>query len=289
MFKIQDGREHFWQWDLNRKLIVEDKTIKEVHFSNMLMNTALTRKVLNGAVDVPNVILQDNCDLLVYGYDSEATRHEATFEVKKRSKPTNYVYNDEEIKVWEDLYVKINQIETNGVSEEALAGAISKYMNDNPPQVDFAGYATEEYVDDAIAAIDIPEVDLSDYAKKSEIPNIDLTPYATKAYVGEEIAKAQLNENEVDLSDYATINYVNNSLKGYARIADIPSTTGFATETYVNDKIAAIPKTDLTNYYTKTEVGDMIPDVSAYQTADQVNSAITNALNAIGVAEEGAY
>ena len=34
MFSIQDGREHFWQWDSNRKLIVEDSSISEVHFSN---------------------------------------------------------------------------------------------------------------------------------------------------------------------------------------------------------------------------------------------------------------
>ena len=34
MFKILDGREYFYQWDLNQKLIVEDDSINEVHFSN---------------------------------------------------------------------------------------------------------------------------------------------------------------------------------------------------------------------------------------------------------------
>ena len=32
MFKIYDGREQFYQWDLDRKLIVEDAAITEVHF-----------------------------------------------------------------------------------------------------------------------------------------------------------------------------------------------------------------------------------------------------------------
>ena len=43
---------------------------------------------------------------------------------------------------------------------------------------------------------------------------------------------------------------------------------------------------DYINAFAKTED---IPDVSAFQTEAQVNTLISNALNAIGVAEEGAY
>lgn len=35
------------------------------------------------------------------------------------------------------------------------------------------GLATEDYVDNAVSNIEIPEVDLKDYAKKSEIPSLD--------------------------------------------------------------------------------------------------------------------
>ena len=41
MFKIYDGRKHFFQWDLDRQLIVEDATIKEVHFCNCMDEQAL--------------------------------------------------------------------------------------------------------------------------------------------------------------------------------------------------------------------------------------------------------
>ena len=34
MFAIADGREHFYQWDLNRRVVVDDPTITEVHFCN---------------------------------------------------------------------------------------------------------------------------------------------------------------------------------------------------------------------------------------------------------------
>ena len=94
---------------------------------------------------------------------------------------------------------------------------------------------------------------------------------------------------------------------------DIPSTSGLATEKFVNDKvqglastdyvdqaIADIPQPDLSNYYTKTEVDNLIPSTTGfitiddvkeqgYQTAAQVNTAISNALDAIGVAEGRTY
>lgn len=46
-----------------------------------------------------------------------------------------------------------------------------------------------------------------------------------------------------------------------------------------------IPMPDLSDY----AKADEIPDVSGFQTAEQVETAISNALSAIGVAEEGAY
>jgi len=65
----------------------------------------------------------------------------------------------------------------------------------------------------------------------------------------------------------------------------IPSIEGLATVIYVDQQIKAIPKVDLTDYALKTE----IPDVSGYQTAEQVEAAITAALGEIGVAEDGEF
>lgn len=41
MFKIDDGKSCFFQWDLNRKLIVEDSSIPEVYFSNRTSEQSL--------------------------------------------------------------------------------------------------------------------------------------------------------------------------------------------------------------------------------------------------------
>ena len=41
MFKIYDGRTHFWQWDTDCKLVVEDSSIQQVHFCNRLSECSL--------------------------------------------------------------------------------------------------------------------------------------------------------------------------------------------------------------------------------------------------------
>ena len=360
MFKILDGRNHFYQWDLDRFLIVEDESIEQVHFCNRTDDCALVCAVEDyrdlRIVQVPNVLLQDNWRIRVYGYDGQATLHEATFNVKPRSKPEDYIYTDEEIHRWEELEARLEQIEENGVSDEQIATAVNSYLEANPVEIpvesvngkvgaveltaadvgalpdtteipSIEGLATEEYVDTAISNIDIPEVDLTDYA--------------TKEYVGQEIAEAQLGQGDIDLSSYYTKSETDAAIKSavdaieipepeevdlsnyytktetdsaidkkiaaipavdlsdYALKSEIPSTTGLATETYVDEKFNSIdiPDVDLSNYYTKSEVDGLIPDTSGfttmseveakgYQTETQVNTLINTAL---GVIENGTY
>lgn len=229
LFSIYDGRQKFYQWDLDRKLIVDDNTINEVHFCNRTDECSLVCEVydLDGkrVVNVPNILLQTDWRINVYAYDENYTKHNEVFEVVRRSKPADYIYTETEIKNYDELAERIAQIEENGISDEAVESAIEKYLEENDIKVDLTGYATEKYVDDAIAAI--PEVDLSDYAKKDdipstsglatvkyvdekfnsiEIPDVDLTGYATEEFVKKEIAEAQIGGEggDVDLSNYYT-------------------------------------------------------------------------------------
>ena len=114
-------------------------------------------------------------------------------------------------------------------------------------EVDLTGYATEDYVKEAIAAI--PEVDLSDYAKKTDIP--DTSGLASEKYVDNAIANLDIPEAEVDLSNYYSKAEVE---------ALIPNTSQFITMANVEAK--------------------------GYQTAAQVETAINQAL---GVIENGTY
>ena len=55
-------------------------------------------------------------------------------------------------------------------------------------ETDLTGYATEEYVDEKVASIEIPEVNLEPYAKKEEIPSVE--GLASEKYVDEAIKTA---------------------------------------------------------------------------------------------------
>lgn len=159
MFKILDGRSEFYQWDLNRKIVVDDASIKEVHFCNRTGSCSLVRGVyeVNGlyVADVPNILLQDNWDIRVYGFDSSYTKKAKTFNVVARTKPESYVYTEVEQLKWEYLEERIDQIEQNGVSDEVIDQAVRDYLDENGINVDMAGYAKESYVDEKIAEIEL--------------------------------------------------------------------------------------------------------------------------------------
>lgn len=212
MFKLQDGREHLYQWDLDRYLIVEDNTIDEVHFCNRTSDCSLVVEVKDGLAAIPNIILQEARPIRVYAYiDDKYTLTEEQFTVKSRTRPADYVYTETEILQYSKLDERLTKLETNLSS--TVADEVNKYMENNPvsvdltdyytkeetdtaikdavdaidiPEVDFTGYATEKYVDDAVAAIDIPDVStkLNKYTG-TETSNYYLTGYMNKSGAGE--------------------------------------------------------------------------------------------------------
>lgn len=162
MFKIENGRLSFYQWDINQRLIIEDPSITEVHFCNRTSDCSLVCTVYEEDgkrfADVPNILLQSDWTIKAYAYSENRTLIEENFIVYTRTKPADYIYSETEVKTFEALEKRINQIEEKGISEEALEGAIERYFDENDidVDVDLTGYATEQYVDDAIANIDIP-------------------------------------------------------------------------------------------------------------------------------------
>ena len=116
MFRTHND-EKLYQWDLNRSLIVEDETIKEVHFANCLCNEARVVEVkdifgVRGAT-IPNELLQEYLDIKAWAVDGYETKYCATFPVEKRTKPADYVYTETEVKRYEDLEGRILVLETN--------------------------------------------------------------------------------------------------------------------------------------------------------------------------------
>ena len=254
MIKIYDERESFFQWDLDRKVIVEEESITEVHFCNYKSNNSLVCEVYeeNGIrfANVPNVLLQETYDLYVYAYDKNFTKYQYRFKIIPRIKPSDYVYTETEIYSYRKLEKRIDDIEAKGISDEQLQRNLDSYFEKNPievPTVDLTGYATAEYVNNAVNNIEIPTVDLSDYAKKTDIP--------TKV--------SELNNDAGYLTQHQ-------DLSTYALKSEIPDVSGFANK-------SEIP--DVSGYLTAD-------DVSGFQTETQVNNLIDAKL---GVIENGTY
>lgn len=242
MFNIADGRSTFFQWDLNRKLIVNDNTINEVHFCNKTDECSLIVEVYEEDgiryANVPNILLQTNWRINVYGYDKDYTKHSARFDVVARTKPSDYVYTETEVLSFKDLEARVKEIEEKGISQEAISAAVGEYLEENPieiPETDLSDYynkaETDKAISDAVGAIEIPEIPVV------EIPN--------EVYIGTE----EPLDAEIWINPEGTA-------AEYALKSDIPDVSGFAL---------------------KSE----IPDVSGYQTAEQVNSLINTALGVI--------
>ena len=101
MFSIYDGREEFYQWDIDRKIVIDDPTIQQVHFCNKTDDCSLVCEVydLDGqrVADVPNILLTTDWRINVYGYTGDYTKHSECFKVNTRTKPADYAYTETEV------------------------------------------------------------------------------------------------------------------------------------------------------------------------------------------------
>ena len=123
---------------------------------------------------------------------------------------------------------------------------------------------------------DIPEaVDLSDYALKSDIPSdIDLTNYALKSEIPAAVdltdyAKKSEIPAAVDLTNYALKSEIPAAvdLTDYAKKSEIPAAVDLTNYALKSEIPAAV---DLTDYALKSEL-PTVPDVTAFATKTEVS------------------
>lgn len=122
MFKLLDGRAELYQWDLDRKVIVYDPTIHEVHFCNKESKHSLVTEVyeLDGqrVADIPNILLQDIWPIRAYGQCGQCyVKDSTTFNLIRRAKPDDYIYTETEIYSVEELAKEIFGAEVEGLKQ----------------------------------------------------------------------------------------------------------------------------------------------------------------------------
>lgn len=128
---LDDGRTELWQWDTGRKIVVDDKSVSEVHYSKYSSTKAITREVINGKAEIPNYLLQDTHDVTVYAYSGSIengyTMAEKTFNVIKKPKPANYVETEEDKAILAKLKEEIGDLsELQTEAKDNLVSAINE-------------------------------------------------------------------------------------------------------------------------------------------------------------------
>ena len=128
---LDDGRTELWQWDTGRKIVVDDKSVSEVHYSKYSSTQAITREVINGKAEIPNFLLQDTHAVTVYAYagsvENGYTMAEKTFNVVKKPKPANYVETEEDKAILAKLKEEIGDLSAlKTEAKDSLVNAVNE-------------------------------------------------------------------------------------------------------------------------------------------------------------------
>ncbi len=125
---IENGRRHFWQWDLGQRLRIETGgKACQVHYARDGEEKSLVvEPVPEGdawLADVPNMYLREARPIEVYVYVYEAEKYtvcNATFQVCERAKPDDYVYTETEVRTWDALASQIS-VAVEGAADATAA------------------------------------------------------------------------------------------------------------------------------------------------------------------------
>ena len=127
--------------------------------------------------------------------------------------------------------------------------------------INLSGYYTKDEVDDIISNIDTSDIDLSDYAKKTDV--YTKTQTYSKAEIDYKLANIEVNGDDIDLSNYPTK-------------AELEAS--YYTKSEIDDKLDEIGTggtVDLSNYYKKSETYNK-SEIDA--TIGNINTILNNIL-----------
>ena len=131
IIKLEDGRSELYQWDTGRKVVIDDESIKRVHYQNRFYGRTIDVDVSGGFAIIPDQLLQSFAPLVVFawaGSDEDGyTKIEKTFKVNKRNKPSDYVFTPTDQKTLDGLQKQIGDLANlKTAAKENLVVAINE-------------------------------------------------------------------------------------------------------------------------------------------------------------------
>lgn len=129
--KLADGRGELYQWDTGRKVVIDDESIKRVHYQNRFYGRTIDVDVSSGFAIIPDRLLQSCAPLVVFAWsgnpDDGYTKIEKTFEVNRRNRPSDYVFTPVDQKTLDDLQKQIGDLDDlTTEAHDTLVAAINE-------------------------------------------------------------------------------------------------------------------------------------------------------------------
>ena len=87
---------HLNQWDVGRSVSVRNADATHVHFANQGDSKAVIIEIINGEAKIPDYLLQTGKPILAYAVHDGVTLGRKSCSVRKRERPEDYVYEDDE-------------------------------------------------------------------------------------------------------------------------------------------------------------------------------------------------
>lgn len=183
---LDDGRTELWQWDTGRKIVVDDKSVSEVHYSKYSSTKAITREVINGKAEIPNYLLQDTHDVTVYAYSGSIengyTMAEKTFNVIKKPKPANYVETEEDKAILAKLKEEIGDLsELQTEAKDNLVSAINEAAASGGGTSDFVVNASLD--DNNSCTVDKTYAQIQEAVQAGKKPVVYFAPSDGESYI----------------------------------------------------------------------------------------------------------
>lgn len=172
MLKLDNNRKTLYQWDVGVVGTLTIDGVDEVHFSNLRYGVSFNIKVVDNKVEFPPEVLQSGADVFCWAFVREQnggyTKKEQTFNVEKRPRPADYVYEPTEMLSWETLNEK-KEDKANKLTEFTEVDTDKEYYSAKVVNEMFVAlndvfdlynkeynekFATKDYVNEQLGVID---------------------------------------------------------------------------------------------------------------------------------------
>jgi hypothetical protein len=195
VLKLDNNRKTLYQWDVGVVGTLTIDGVDEVHFSNLRYGVSFNIKVVDNKVEFPPEVLQSGADVFCWAFVREEnggyTKKEQIFNVEKRPRPADYVYEPTEVLNWETLKKEIEKLDEN--TDKALAD-LEKGKEDKSNKL--TEYTEVETDEEYYSAKSVNEM-LVNIGEMLEILNKENDEKFTELYSGilEIIQAAQVENN----------------------------------------------------------------------------------------------